>query len=172
MNGNIYAAHDTAVNNGTATNANVHWMVIEPVLNQLGVSGCTECGTITTATHAVDNNYLTYSGTTDDWFAVLQPDREGNLFMGYEYGSTSFTTSPSSVYIARRATAAAGSGWGDGGIFLKVGSGATTNSRWGDYEAVSFASWGGNYVWFATEWSNGNWSTHIDKVNYSNLAQK
>jgi hypothetical protein len=174
MHGNIYAAHDTAVNNGTSTNANVHWMIVEPVLNQLAVAGCTECGAITTSTRVLDNQYLTYAGTTDDWFGVIQPDREGNVFLGYEYGSTSGHVSPSSVYIARRATAAAGASWGDGGFFLKQASTSTTNSRWGDYEAASFAGWNGNYVWFGTEFAGANhdWATHIDKVNYQNLAQR
>jgi hypothetical protein len=172
MGGKIYASHDTAVNNGTATNANVHWMIIQPVITQTSVSGCTLCSTITTSTRVLDNAYITYSGTTDDWFGVVQPDREGNLFVAYEYGSTSGHVSPSSVYIARRATAAAGSSFGDGGVYLKVGSAATTNSRWGDYEAAGYEGWIGNKIVFVTEWSNGNWSTHIDRVGYTSLVQK
>jgi hypothetical protein len=174
MHGNIYATHDTAVNNGTSTNANQHWMIVAPVLNQLAVAGCTECGAITTATRVVQDQYLTYSGTTDDWFGVIQPDREGNVFMAYEYGSTSGQVSPSSVYIARRATASATASWGDGGFFLKQATTSTSNSRWGDYEAAGFAGWNGNYVWFGTEFAGANhdWSTHIDKVNYQTLAQK
>jgi hypothetical protein len=170
MHGKIYATHDSAVNNGTATNANVHWMVIQPVLNQFSVSGCTACGTITGATAVVDNNYLAYAGTTDTWFGTMQPDREGNLFLAYEYGSTSFSTSPSSVYIARRATGAPG-GWPDNGFFLRVGSGATSNTRWGDYEATAFQSWNSDFIWFATEWSNGNWGTRLSKVKYIGLVQ-
>ena len=174
MHGNIYAAHDTAVNNGTATNANVHWMIIRPVLTQVSVAGCTECGQITTATRAIDTEYLTYGGTTDDWFGVIQPDREGNIFMAYEYGSTTFHTSPSSIYVARRATLAPGSNWGDGGVFLKAGPNATTNTRWGDYEAVAFEGWNSNGIVFATEYPavGGNWATHIDRVGYTSMAQK
>jgi hypothetical protein len=172
MHGRVYATHDTAVNNGTATNANVHWMVIQPVLTQTSVAGCTLCSTITPATNVVDNAYITYSGTTDDWFGVIQPDREGNVFVAYEYGSTSGHVSPSSVYIARRATATPGSVWGDGGTVLKTGSAATTNSRWGDYEAAGFEGWNRTTVVFATEWSKGNWSTHIDRVGYTSLSQK
>jgi hypothetical protein len=174
MHGNIYAVHDTAVNNGTATNANTHWMIVEPVLNQNAVAGCTECGVIGTQTHLVDNGRLTYGGTTDDWFGVIQPDREGNLFMAFEYGSTSGHVSPSSVYIARRATAAGGASWGDGGVFLRSAANATTNTRWGDYEATSFAGWNSNNIYFATEFAGpgGDWATHIDRVNYSNLTQK
>jgi hypothetical protein len=174
MGGNVYASHDTAVNNGTATNANVHWMIIEPVLDQTSVAGCTLCSTIKPATHVIDNQYLTYPGTTDDWFGAIQPDREGNLFMAYEYGSTSGHTSPSGLYIARRATAATGASWGDGGVFLKVGANATTNTRWGDYEAVGFEGWQNNGIILATEYpgAGGDWATHIDRVNYNNLTQK
>ena len=75
------------------------------------------------------------------------------------------------MYIARRATAAV---WADAGVFLKHATNATTNTRWGDYEASSFASWTTNAVWFGTEYSRvgGDWATHIDKVNYANLAQQ
>jgi hypothetical protein len=174
MHGNVYATHDTAVNNGSAVNANVHWVVVEPVLSQTTVAGCTICSTITTGTHLLDNQYLTYGGATDDWFGAIQPDREGNLFMAYEYGSTTFQTSPSSVYISRRATLAAGASWGDSGIFLRVAGNATTNTRWGDYEAVAFEGWGSNGIVFATEYAGagGDWATHIDRVNYRNLSQK
>ena len=175
MNGNVYASHDSAVNNGTVTNANVHWMVIHPTLDQAAVAGCSLCSKITGKSSVVDNQYLTYSGTTDDWFGVVQPDREGNVFMAYEYGSTSGGTSPSSAYIARRATLGAGASWGGpsaaGGYFLKVGTGATGNSRWGDYEAAAFEGFNRNSVVFATEWSNGNWSTHLDRVAYSSMSQ-
>jgi hypothetical protein len=174
MHGNVYATHDTAVNNGVAVNANVHWMVVEPVLSQTTVAGCTVCSTITAGSHLIDNQYVTYGGTTDDWFGAIQPDREGNLFLAYEYGSTSGKTSPSSVYIARRATAAVGASWGDGGAFLKIAANATTNTRWGDYEAVAFEGWGSNGIVFATEYAGagGDWATHIDRVNYTTLAQK
>ena len=156
MHGNVYASHDTALFNGSATNANVHWMVISPVLDQTTVAGCTLCSTITSGTHLVNDEYVVYGGATDDWFGALQPDREGNLFLAYEYGSTSSSTSPSSVYIARRATAA---GWPDSGFFLRLAANATTNTRWGDYEASGFASWNTNAVWFGTEYyaTGGDW---------------
>ncbi len=179
MNGNVYATHDTAVNNGTTTNANVHWMVIHPVLQQTTTAGCSLCSTITTGTYRIDDQYLTYGGTTDDWFGVIQPDREGNVFMAYEYGSTSGHVSPSSVYIARRVTLVRGASWGgpssSGGIFLRLAANATNNSRWGDYEAAAFEGWGRNpnSILFATEYahSGGDWGTHIDRVSYKNNSQ-
>jgi hypothetical protein len=171
MHGNVYATHDSAVSNGSFVNANVLYNVLAPVLSQTSVSGCTLCSTITASTHIVDQNYLVYSGQTDDWFGAIQPDREGNLFVGYEYGSTSFSTSPSSVYNAKRVTSG---GFSDGGVFLRQAANATTNSRWGDFEATSFASWNANWVWFATEYAGvgGDWATHVDKVNYQNLSDQ
>ena len=170
MHGNVYFTHDSAVNNGSFVNANVLFGVIHPVLSQPS-SGCTLCSTITGGTSVVDQGYVTYSGQTDTWFGAIQPDRENNLFVGYEYGSTTFSTSPSSVYIAKRATA---SGFPDGGFFLRQAANATTNSRWGDYEAVAFEGWGSNNILFATEYagSNGNWATRLSRVAYKTPSQR
>ena len=178
MHGNVYATHDTAVNNGQATNANVHWMIIHPILDQTAVKGCSLCSTITTKTKTVEDQYLTYKGTTDDWFAAIQPDREGNLFMAYEYGSTSGKVSPSSALIARRATVAQGPHWGGPvhaqGVILRKADNATSDSRWGDYEAVGFEGWDRNSIVFATEYAapgSQGWATHLDRVRYSRLNQ-
>ena len=178
MHGNIYAAHDTAVNNGTATNANIHWMIVHPTLDQTAVEGCSVCSKITSETAVVDNEYLTYQGKTDDWFGAIQPDREANVFMAYEYVSTTAQVSPSSALIARRATVAPGPRWGGPfkghGRILREATNATSNSRWGDYEAVGFESWDRNGVVVATEYAapgTQGWATHIDRVKYARLTQ-
>ena len=161
MHGNVYYTHDSAVNNGTAVNANVLWGVIHPVLSQKSVSGCTLCSTITGGTSMVDQDYITYAGETDDWFGAIQPDREGNLFVGFDYGSTTFTTSPSIVYKAKRATAAS---FADGGVFLRQAKNATNDVRWGDYEAVTFEGWDSNQILIAAQYAgtNQSWATHIE----------
>jgi hypothetical protein len=171
MHGNVYFTHDSAVNNGSSVNANVLYGVIHPVLSQTSVSGCTLCSTITASTSTIDQNYITYSGQTDDWFGAIQPDREGNIFIGYDYGSTTFSTSPSIVYSAKRATAA---GFPDGGFFLRQAANATNNSRWGDYEAVAFEGWNSNQILIAAQYAgaNADWATHIDRVKYANLTQQ
>jgi hypothetical protein len=171
MHGNVYFTHDTALNNGSFVNANVQWGIVRPVLDQTAIVGCTVCSQITADTSLVDNGYLTHSGSTDTWFGVIQPDREGNVFIAYEYGSTSGAVSPSSAFISRRATA---TDFPDGGVFLRVATNETFNSRWGDYEAASFAGWDSNQIWFATEYSDTtfDWGTHIDRVNYSTLSEK
>ena len=74
MHGNAYFTHDTALNNGSATNANVLFGVIHPVLDQTTVAGCTLCSTITGATSVADQGYIFYGGTTDTWFGAIQPD--------------------------------------------------------------------------------------------------
>ncbi len=171
MHGMVYATHDSAVDNGTDVNANVHWIIARPELTQ-PTSGCTLCTTITGA-DLVDDGYITYAGATDTWFGVIQPDREGNPFIGFEYGSTTSAVSPSSAYVARRATAPVGSGF-DNGFFLTFATNGTDNFRWGDYEAVTFDGWDTNNIWFATEYSDvtRDWGTHLDKVKYTSMDQQ
>jgi hypothetical protein len=188
MHGNLYFTHDTAAkvktaNVGTFVNANVLWGVIHPVLDQNAVPGCTECSVITKKTTRLDQGTITFAGQTDTWFGAIQPDREGNLFIGFDYQSTTApVTEPSSFYVARRATVQPGSGF-DSGVLLKQGTNPTDDFRWGDYSAIGFDGWDSNGIWFATEYSDSNvqdcdgtpcttWSTHVDRLGYSSLDQK
>jgi hypothetical protein len=169
MHGKVYATHDSAVDNGDDVNANVQWMIVKPVLDQ-PTSGCTLCTTISADTTLDDSGFITYPGSTDTWFGAIQPDREGNPFIGFEYGSTTGSVSPSSAFVARRVTATSF----DDGQFLRVATNGTDNSRWGDYEAVTFDGWDSNNIWFATEYSDTtrDWGTHLDKVKYTSLGQQ
>jgi len=189
MHGNIYFTHDTAVKVSGIINANVLWGIIQPATSQT-VFGCGQCSAITTKTKTVDQGYLTYAGETDTWFGAIQPDREGNLFVGFDYQSQTFDsdnnpgfTYPSSAYISRRATSAAGAGWPDGGLFLHEGTGNIGDDpfsvrRWGDYSAIGFDGWETNNVWFATQYASNNgdddndWRTHIDELGYTSQADK
>jgi hypothetical protein len=169
MHGLVYATHDSAVDNGDDVNANVQWMIVKPVLDQ-PTSGCTLCTTISADTTLEDSGFITYPGSTDTWFGAIQPDREGNPFIGFEYGSTTAAISPSSAYVARRVT---GTTFGTQSL-LKLAMNGTDNVRWGDYEAVTFDGWDSNNIWFATEYSDTtrDWGTHLDKVQYTSLAQQ
>jgi hypothetical protein len=175
MHGMVYASHDSAVDNGTAVNANVHWMVIRPVLDQNAVGGCSLCSEITSDTSLVHDEYLTFPGETDTWFGVIQPDREGNIFLGFEGASTTFAVSPSGAYVSRRATSDV---WGPNGAVClpQCQTTPTTNVRWGDYEAATFDGWDSNNVWIATEYSDpasgGDWGTHLDLVKYTSADQQ
>jgi hypothetical protein len=172
MHGMVYATHDTAVDNGDDTNANVQWMIVKPVLDQTAIGGCPQCSQITGDTSLVEKGYLTFPGSTDTWFGAIQPDREGNLFLGFEVGSTTSHWSPSSAYITRRATA---TDWASPFVALSGFNGvAYLGGRWGDYEAVAFDGWNTNNIWFATEYSDttGDWGTHLDKVKYTSPSQQ
>jgi hypothetical protein len=187
MHGNVYFTHDTAAkvktNGVNFVNANVLWGIVRPVLDQNAVPGCTRCSVITTKSSLVDQGTLTFAGQTDTWFGAIQPDREGNLFIGFDYQSTAPTTvEPSSAYVARRATVQPGSGF-DSGILLKQGVNPTDDFRWGDYSAIGFDGWDSNGIWFATEYSDSNvqdcdgtpcttWSTHVDQLGYTSLAER
>jgi hypothetical protein len=189
MHGNVYFTHDTAAkvktNGVNFVNANVLWGMIRPVLDQNAVPGCTRCSVITTKTIRVDEGTITFPGQTDTWFGAIQPDREGNLFIGFDYQSTTTPVAePSSFYVARRATAQPGSGF-DAGVPLKPGTNPTDDFRWGDYSAIGFDGWDSDGIWFATQYSGTNdgaggscvsgtctWSTHVDKLGYSSLAER
>jgi hypothetical protein len=169
MHGLVYATHDSAVDNGSDVNANVQWMIVKPVIDQ-PTSGCTLCTTISAGTTLYDSGFITYPGSTDTWFGAIQPDREGNPFIGFEYGSTTDQVPPSSAYVARRVT---GTSFGTQSL-LRLATNGTDNFRWGDYEAVTFDGWDSNNIWFATEYSDTtrDWGTHLDKVKYTNLGQQ
>src|SRR5262249_31476023 len=85
---------------------------------------------------------------------VVRSDPAGSrgrdLFVGYDFGSTTFTTSPSIVYSAKRATAAS---FPDSGVFLRHASNATTNVRWGDDEAVTFEGWNSHQLLIAAQYA-------------------
>jgi hypothetical protein len=192
LHGNLYFTHDTAAkvktNGINFVNANVLWGIIRPVLDQNAVPGCPGCSVITTKTIRLDEGTITFPGQTDTWFGAIQPDREGNLFLGFDYQTTNLNgppTFPSSAYIARRATAQPGSGFPDTGVIL-FGDDYFDPSdctdpfspdfpcRWGDYSAIGFDGWGSNGIWFATQYGNSSheWSTRIDELGYTTLAQK
>jgi hypothetical protein len=178
MHGNIYFTHDTAAKVGRIINANVLWGIVHPALIQT-VVGCPVCSLITSRSSLVDQGLITYPGETDTWFGAIQPDREGNLFIGFDYQSeTSLSgglpVAPSSVFISRRATAPPGSGFPDGGTFLKLSTDPTDDFRWGDYSAIGFDGWESNGIWFATQYSAGtnDWATHIDQLGYTSLDQQ
>ena len=168
MHGKVYATHDSAVDNGDDVNANLQWMIVKPVIDQ-PTSGCTLCTTISADTTLDDSGFITYPGSTDTWFGAIQPDREGNPFIAFEYGSTTAAVPPSSAYVARRVT---GTTFGTQSL-LKLATNGTDNVRWGDYEAVTFDGWDSNNIWFATEYSDTtrDWGTHLDKVKYTSLGQ-
>jgi len=150
-NGLISFALETNINNGTQNVAGILWGQVAPQLN--------DDGTLASAS-LYQQGYYYYSGTGSAYFGALMPDADGDLFMVFEFSNNSFD--PGVAYVTRRVAFPPGK-FHDNGLFLKTGEAATTNTRWGDYEATSYNGPSNDKVWFAGEYSasNGDWSTYI-----------
>ena len=156
-NGLISFALETGVNNGSQIVPSILWGQVFASLN--------DNGTLSSAS-VFQNGYLVYGGDSAASFGALMPDTDGNLFMVFEFMSSS--TNPEVAYTARRVTFPLGS-FHDGGFILRAGNAATSNSRWGDYEATSYDGTANNDVWFSGQYSaaNHDWSTFIGKDKFS-----
>jgi len=156
--GLISFALETGVNNGTQTVPAILWGQVN--------GSITDNGTMTPSTHLQQNGYLSFAGDGSASFGALMPDDEGNLFMVFEFSSSS--AAPSSAYVSRRVTFTPGK-FHDSGLTLFAGATSTFNTRWGDFEATSYDGRGPNHVWIAAQQagSNGDWATGIGKLAYT-----
>ena len=136
QSGSIYASNKSA--NGTGGVASLIYRV-QPDLTVNDGARCTGaflnlCPQITGATE-LNESILNYGGTTAAYFAVPQPDLEGNVNTVFTYSST--TAYASLAYISQRVTQG-NNIFVDAGFFLQSGSApAYTQGRWGDYNAVA-----------------------------------
>jgi len=131
--GHLHVAHSTA--NGAGGTASLIYK-IQPFLNASD-AGCTiSVGLCPQITGAVFRNetVLNYGGTSAAFFAVPQPDLDGNVATVFNYSTVN--DFPGIVYIAQRVTQPPGT-FVDSGIFLVGGLGRYTSGRWGDYMAVA-----------------------------------
>jgi hypothetical protein len=160
-NGVLYAAWETALDNGTQVVPGIEWA-------QVGLS---DGGNASTQT-----GYYNLSGDASVSYPALMPDGGGNVVMLFE--RMSHTVFPETRYILS----------GTGGQFHGVGTllkaGATNYRphlcgtgipvcRWGDYSAASFD--GAGTIWFAGEYANQlnlgppqngrNWGTWIGAIS-------
>lgn len=156
-NGLISFALETGINNGSQIVPGIFWGQVNPVID--------DSGSLLSA-NVYQSGYYNYAGDSAATYPVLMTDAGGNLFMLFEFMSSS--ANPGTVYTARRATFAPGF-FHDGGIYLRSGDAATSNFRWGDYEAASYDGYGSDKVWFAGEYSTSahTWSTFIGTDRFS-----
>jgi hypothetical protein len=154
--GFISFALEEGLNNGTQVVPCVSWGQVTPILS--------DAAAVTSAPLYQHGDYC-FSGDSAASFGALMPDAAGDLYMVYEFMSN--TINPSVAYTARRVSFTLGQ-FHDGGLYLRKGDAATTNSRWGDYEAASYEGSSSDNVWFAGEYSNstGDWSTYIGKDRF------
>jgi hypothetical protein len=137
------------------------------------------CPQITGATE-LNESVINFGGTSGAYFAVPQPDLEGNVNTVFTFSSTS--TFASLAYISQRVTQANNT-FVDAGFFLQAGSGpAYTQGRWGDYNAVApagvfYASGNGGLVatpgfGFSGMYASGDtWRTRIGFNKFSGPGQ-
>jgi hypothetical protein len=169
-NGRIYFGLDTAVNNGAEVVPGIYWGVIDGYLNDSTISGCGLCTTINGGTAIDQQGYFFFNFAGAAFFPTLDPDQEGNIFLSYNFSSTS--TDPSAVVASRRVTQPPG-GFHDAGTCYPFCSGTAYTGglhRWGDYSAASFTGLLNNVVWTAGETTAGCttlWCTELVKNQYT-----
>lgn len=181
QSGSIYASIHAANNAGGV--ASIIYRV-QPDLNINDAARCTGaflnlCPQITGATE-LNESILNFGGTTAAFFAVPQPDLEGNVNTVFTFSST--TDFAGLAYISQRVTQANNT-FLDGGLFLRAGSGPIyTQGRWGDYNAVApagvgYAGGNGGLVatpgfGFSGMYASGNtWRTRIGFNKFSGPGQ-
>jgi hypothetical protein len=178
--GHLYAAHSSS--NGTGGTASLIYE-IQPFLN-ISDGRCVngtpadtnQCPQIVNAVIR-NESLLNYGTTTAAWFAVPQPDLDGNVTTIFDYSNTT-SSFASNAYVSQRVTQPLGT-FADGGWFLAQGLGTYTgfsnNARWGDYNAVAPIGIGyragngaptaGNGFVFAAQYAdttaNNRWRTRI-----------
>jgi hypothetical protein len=176
--GQLYAAWETLLNNGTQFVPGIEWAQI-----RLANGGAQD--------FADTSRYYNFSGDTAATYPALMPEPNGDLLMVFD--SSSRTVFPQTRYVIRKG----GHGNFNGkGVLLKAGESSYRPDlcgtippppppplpppgpvicRWGDYSAASFD--GANGIWFAGEYANEfnpnppqfgrNWGTWIGAVNAS-----
>lgn len=181
QSGSIHASNESA--NGTGGVSSLIYRV-QPQLNVNDGARCTGaflnlCPQITGATE-LNESVLNFGGTTAAYFAVPQPDLEGNVNTVFTFSST--TSYASLMYISQRVTQA-NNIFVDGGFFLQAGSApAYTQGRWGDYNAVApagvaYKAGDGGKVstpgfGFSGMYAKGNtWRTRIGFTKFSGPGQ-
>lgn len=155
-NGLLSFALETGIYNGSQVVPGILWGQVSPQL--------LDDGTLNGAT-LFQQGYWNYGGDAADSFGTLMPDADGDLFMVFEFMSSS--TNPEVAYTARRVAYLPGT-FHDGGFILKAGAAPTNNFRWGDFEATSYDGPSSDNVWFSGEYSaaNGDWSTFIGRDKF------
>jgi hypothetical protein len=164
--GTVFAAWETAVNNGTQIVPGIEWTQIS--LANPGSASSARSG------------YFNFSGDAAAVYPALLPDAAGNLVMAFDY--MSHTVFPQSRYIVRQSGESQFTG---AGVLLKAGessyrptlcgTAALPVCRWGDFSAAS--SDGQGTTWFALQYANQagdpnsppafgrNWGTWIGAVS-------
>lgn len=143
---------NTGLNNGTHVVPAAFWAQVSPT-----ISG----GTITGGSIFQSGN-IHFTGDRAAFFGALMATSSGNLLMVFDTMSSSID--PSITYATRLTTDTKGKF--EAALYLKKGTVATSDQRWGDYEAASYDGSSTDNTWFSAQYSNGDWATYIGKVHF------
>ena len=106
------------------------------------------------------------------WMGSLAVDKDGNMAVGYSLGSVSLN--PSIAYSGRLRGEIPGV-LPQGETVLVQGTGSqTTNTRWGDYSAMSLDPADDCTFWYTNEYytsNGGSWRTRIGSFKYPSCGQ-
>jgi hypothetical protein len=162
--GTVYAAWETAIDNGTQIVPGIEWTQVRLADEESATSA--------------RSGYYDFSGDAAAVYPAVMPDASGNLLMAFDYMSN--TVSPQSRYIVRKRGQSQFTG---AGVLVKAAESPYRPTicgtvlrvcRWGDYSAAS--SDGQGSTWFAGQYANQvgdphspptfgrNWGTWIGAV--------
>jgi len=159
--GTLYAAWETAVDNGTQVVPGILWSQVRVGVDDRAFDGATQ----------VAGDYFNFGGDDAVVYPALMPDGDGNLYMVFDHMGSA--TNPEVRLTARQ-----GGDFRSPGLLIKPGEAPYRPTRcghdipvcrWGDYSATSYDGFAANHVWFAGQYANGgafsrNWGTWIGRV--------
>lgn len=150
--GLISFALETGKKNTTQVVPAILWGQVQPTISGGAITGAT----------VHQSGYISFSGDRAASFGALMATGSGNLLMVFD--TMSSTIDPSIMYTTRLTTDKLGTF--ESKVYLRKGTVATSDSRWGDYEACSYDGTSTNHTWFAAQYSNGDWATEIGEVTF------
>ncbi|HEV7127215.1 MAG TPA: hypothetical protein VGN32_07215 [Ktedonobacterales bacterium] len=152
--GLISFALETGLNNGTHVVPAIFWGQVKPTISGGAITGAS----------VFQSGSVHFTGDRAASFGALMATSTGNLLMVFD--TMSSTIFPSIMYTTRLTTDKAGTFGAK--VFLKKGTVATVDTRWGDYEAASYDGATGDNTWFSSQYpaASGDWATYIGKVHF------
>ncbi|HSC50006.1 MAG TPA: PASTA domain-containing protein [Gaiellaceae bacterium] len=153
-----YGDHESLVGNQTVSSngvAGIRWY---------------ELRNVTSGTPAFAQQSTFQPDTTNRWLGSAAMDGAGDLAVGYSVAGSMLV--PGLAYAGRLASDPPGTlGQGEGTLFAGAGSQLGTNSRWGDYSALTLDPVDDCTFWFTSEYypsgsSPYNWRTRIASFRF------
>ncbi len=109
-------------------------------------------------------------GNISRWMGAIAMDRQGNMALGYNVGSSS--TYPGLRYVGRLATDSAGT-MPQGEFTIVNGTASNGSNRYGDYSSMNVDPADDCTFWFTGQWNDASqWKTRIAKLKFDQCGQQ